>query len=112
MAAIAQAPPARPGARRRGRPRRHVAGGILWISVVAVLLAGIVAVNVALLRVNLRLDQIGRERDKLHADNATLSSQVSSASASARIQDLGVRDGLVPASTADTTYYDMAPRRR
>ena len=112
MAAIAQAPPARPGARPRGRPRRHVAGGIVWISVVAVLLAGIVAVNVALLRVNLRLDQLGRERDKLHADNAMLSSQVSSASASARIQDLGVRDGLVSASTADTTYYDMAYHRR
>lgn len=99
-----------PSRRRRPKPRRHVAGGVVWIGVVAVLLAGIVAVNVALLRVNLRLDQMGNERDKLHADNAMLSSQLSSALASARIQDLGVRDGLVQASPTGTTYFDMVSR--
>ena len=38
-------------------PRRRVAGGVVWIGVVAVLLAGVVALNVAVLRLNIRLDE-------------------------------------------------------
>ena len=53
-------------AQRRAEPRsrraadarpRSTLGGMLWIVVVAVLLAGVVAVNVAVLRLNVRLDK-------------------------------------------------------
>ena len=34
-----------------------MAGGVVWIGLVAVLLAGVVALNVAVLRLNVQLDQ-------------------------------------------------------
>ena len=52
---------------------------MLWIVLFAVLLAGVVAVNVAVLRLNLELDQVGRERSELKADIAAIRSEVSSA---------------------------------
>ena len=104
----------RPGTVRQPRPRArtssrpHVAGGIAWITALAVLLAGVVAVNVAVLRLNMQLDDLSRQRAKTSADNAALSSQLSSAHASAKIQQLArTRLGLVPASVGDTTYLDL-----
>ena len=52
----------------------------------AVLLAGVVAVNVAVLQLNVRLDELGRERVQLQGETKRLSSQLSSASANARIE--------------------------
>jgi cell division protein FtsL len=88
-----------------------VASGVAWIVLIALLLAGVVAMNVAVLRLNLRMDGLGRERAKLRADNAQLSSQVSSAAASNRIQDMAYRTlGLVPAQADQTTYVDLGAR--
>ena len=67
--------------RRRAKEQPRVAGGVVWIVLVGVLLTGVVAMNVAVLRLNLRLDSLGRERAKLRAGNADLSSQLSSAAA-------------------------------
>jgi cell division protein FtsL len=94
--------PRRPARRRATRPR--VAGGVVWIVVVAVLLGGVVAMNVAVLQLNLRLDDLSRQRAKLRADNAQLSSRLSSAAASAQIESLATSRGMVPASSAETTY--------
>ena len=44
-----------PGRRARTRPF----GGVVWIVILAVLLAGVVAVNVAVLQLNVRLDELG-----------------------------------------------------
>jgi hypothetical protein len=60
--------------------------------------------NVAVLQLNLRLDDLSRQRAKLRADNAALSSQLSSAAASAQIESLARARGMVPASSAETTY--------
>src|SRR6476469_1706611 len=79
-------------ARRRGaskKQRAHRArarGGILWIAVSGILLAGVVFVNVAVLRLNLALDGATADRVKLHAENAALQSELSSELASPRIQ--------------------------
>ena len=96
----------------RTRPRRRgIAGGVLSIAVVAVLLAGVVALNVAVLRLNVRLDEQGARRSKLRADNAALSSQLSSAASSPRIQSLAQsRLGLVIADPALTQYVDLGHR--
>ena len=112
--AAASAPPVppRPRPRRRQRSQRRVASGVVWIAVVTVLLGGIVALNVAVLRLNIRLDQLGQDRAKLRADNAALASQLSSAAASPRIQNLArLRLGLVPADPATTTYVDVSRAR-
>jgi cell division protein FtsL len=100
----------RPRTRARvlAKPRKRVAGGALTIAISAILLAGVVALNVAVLRLNLRLDDLGRTRATLRAENAALSSQISSAAASAAIQaQAGKQLGLVPASPDQTTYIHL-----
>jgi cell division protein FtsL len=104
------APRQRPRPRAERRPR--VAGGVIWIAVIGALLAGIVFMNVAVLRLNLRLDQLGRDRTRLRADNAQLQSQLSSAQAAARIQALAQKKlGVQPALAQDTTYVKLNPKR-
>nr|MBA2384192.1 cell division protein FtsL [Actinomycetota bacterium] len=88
-------------------------GGVVWIVVLAVFLAGVVAVNVAVLQLNVRLDELGRERVQLRADTARLRSQLSSAAAAARIESLArTRLGLVRADTAAASYVQLAAQRR
>ena len=60
------------------RPRGRARSGIAWIAVGGILLAGVVFVNVAVLRLNLSLDKTTQQRTKLHAGNARLASQLSS----------------------------------
>jgi cell division protein FtsL len=82
------------------------------IVVVAVLLAGVVALNVGVLRLNLRLDDLSSERAKLRADNAVLAAQLSSAADSLRIQSLASSKlGFVRADPAHLTYVSIAPGR-
>jgi cell division protein FtsL len=89
---------------------RRVTGGVFWIGIVATLLAGVVATNVAVLRLNMKLDSLGRERADLRAQNAELSSQLSSAASAPRIQRLAAkRLGLVQASTDQMHYFNLQP---
>jgi cell division protein FtsL len=88
--------------------RRRVAGGVVWIVVVALLLAGVVAVNVAVLRLNLRMDDLNRQRAQLRSDNEALSSKLASASSVGRTELLARQQlGLVPADPASTLYIDL-----
>ena len=100
---------ARPGPAPRAvkRPRR-VAGGVVWIGVVAALLAGVVALNVAVLRLNMKLDHLAQERSNLRAENAALSVQLSSQASAPRIQQLAAkRLGYVQATPDQTTYVTL-----
>jgi cell division protein FtsL len=102
-----------PGTRSAVRAKVRPFGGVVWIVVLAVLLAGIVAVNVAVLQLNVRLDELGRERIQLRADTNRLSSQLSSASANARIEaEARTKLGLVPADPELTFHVQLAPARR
>ncbi|MBA3244838.1 MAG: cell division protein FtsL [Actinobacteria bacterium] len=104
-------PRRKPATRPVARPRAF--GGVLWIVVLGALLGGVVAVNVAVLQLNVRLDELGRERIQLRADNARLSSQLSSAAAAARIEaQARQRLGLVPADPNTTAYVQLAPTPR
>jgi cell division protein FtsL len=88
--------------------RKPFAGGVMWIVVVGALLAGIVAVNVLVLQLNVQLDRLGRERAQLKADNAMLRSQLSSASASIRIEQMAtIKLGLQAADPLTTTYVRL-----
>ena len=78
---------------------------MLWIVLFALLLAGVVAVNVAVLRLNLQLDGQSRERRELEADVSRLRSELSTASATARIERLATTElGLVQADPEETVY--------
>ena len=110
-AAVAEplAPP-RPRARPKARTKRRARArsGILWIAFSGVLLAGVVFVNVAVLRLNLQLDKATQQRSKLRAENAALQSELSSRLASPRIQALARhRGGLVPADPSTIGYVDL-----
>ncbi|HVP74844.1 MAG TPA: hypothetical protein VMS63_02390 [Gaiellaceae bacterium] len=96
-----------PAARRRASGRR-LTGGIVWISVFALLLAGVVALNVAVLRVNVGVTKLDKQEQQLQAQNAALASQASSAGASLKIEATARRLGLVPAP--DTSYIDLGSR--
>jgi len=114
-ARVTAEPAALPRTRKRAAPRpiarTRTFGGVLWIVVFGALLAGVVAVNVAVLQLNVQLDDLNRERFQLRADNAGLSSQISSAGADARIESQARnRLGLEPAQT--TEFIDLAPAER
>ena len=103
---------ARSGARpkRRATAQRRTAGGAVWIVVMGVLLAGVVALNVAVLRLNLQFDQLARERDQLRAEKAELASDLATRAASPRTSSLARRQlGYVSADPATTTYLDLGP---
>ena len=109
-----QVAPQRPRPKPRTTPKRRARtrpfGGVVWIVVLAVLLAGVVAVNVAVLQLNVRLDELGRERIELQGETKRLSSQLSSASANARIESQArSRLGLERADPALTFHVQLAP---
>jgi cell division protein FtsL len=81
--------------------------------VLAVLLAGVVAVNVAVLQLNVRLDELGRERIQLQGETNRLSSQLSSASANAQIESRArAKLGLVRADPELTFHVQLAPPKQ
>jgi cell division protein FtsL len=100
-------PQAQPKARAKARQRR-ARSGILWIAISGILLAGVVFVNVAVLRLNLELDDATQQRSKLHAQTAALQSELSSRLASPRIQNLAHgKYGLVPADPSTIGYVTL-----
>ncbi len=110
MSAIAQ--DARAGhVRTRSAARRRrwaLGGGVVWIVLVALLLAGVVAVNVTVLRLNLELDQVGRERTELRSDISRLRSELSTASATSRVDRLAQKElGLVKADPDEMTFVHL-----
>lgn len=105
----APAAPARRAPRTRASGRR-VTGGIVWISLFAVLLTGIVAVNVAVLRTNMHVSRLDKQELQLRAENQALASLVSSAASARRIESTAQKLGLVPAPATDTSYLDLGQK--
>lgn len=98
-------PRRRPAAQRRRARQARARGGILWIAISGILLAGVVFVNVAVLRLNLALDGANADRVKLRAENAALQSELSSKLRSAAIQAQASRRlGLQYQDPSDYAY--------
>ena len=96
--------------RAQTRPRL-LAGGVFGIVLFGALLAGVVAVNVAVLRLNLELDGVSRERTELKADLANVRAGISSAAATARIEQAARDDlGLVQADPDEMIYVTLGPK--
>ena len=108
MSTVAQTAQAGRARTRTSRRPWLFAGGVVWIVLFAALLAGVVAVNVTVLRLNIQLDQVGRERTEIRGDISRLRSELSSASATARIERLAQKElGLVPADHDETIYLRL-----
>jgi len=99
----------RPRTRTRKKSQPRARGGIVWIVVSGILLAGVVFVNVAVLQLNLSLDSTNSQRTKLIAQNAALQSQYSALVASQRIQQQAVRQlGLQYSDPSTYGYVNLA----
>jgi cell division protein FtsL len=84
---------------------------VLWIVVVATLLAGIVALNVAVLRLSVQVQRLDAERDELASKQDSLQAQLSTAAAGGRVEKAAVqRLGLV--APESTTYVELKRPRR
>jgi hypothetical protein len=103
------AAPAR--SRSRARPQgRRLTGGIVWISLFAVLLTGVVALNVAVLRTNMHVSRLDQQELQLRAENQALASDLSQAVSARRIESTAQKLGLVPAPSTDTSYLDLGQK--
>ena len=81
---------------------------MLWIVVFAALLAGVVAVNVAVLRLNLELDRVTSENTQLKADIADERSQLSNKAATYQIERVAKKElGLTQADPNQTTFVRL-----
>lgn len=111
MSAVADIPTADGADRGRSRRgTRHVTGGVLWIAMIGVLLAGVVALNVVVLQLNVAYDELGSERIELQADIARLRSQLSSTAATARVERVAREEiGLVESDPATSIYVRLTP---
>ena len=101
--------PARPVPSRRRHARRRVRAHILWMSLFATLLAGVVAVNVAVLRAHVAVTRLDQQRAQLQAQNQALASELSAASSAPRVEAAARRLGMVQATSADASYLDLTP---
>lgn len=104
--------PAAPVRSRRRNARRRVRAPILWMSLFAALLAGVVAINVAVLRAHVAVTQLDGQRARLQAQNQLLASDLSAATSAPRIETAARRLGLVQAPAASLSYLDLAAHRR
>ncbi|MGH3009355.1 MAG: hypothetical protein ACRDLM_08130, partial [Gaiellaceae bacterium] len=90
------------------RPRRRhvhrVRAHIVWMVLFAVLLAGVVAVNVAVLRANVSVHQLDTEIAQKQSQIQALDSQLSAARSAPRVEAAARRLGLIQAPAADTGY--------
>ena len=106
--------PARPRPETRlHRPaaRPRLAGSVAWIGLVAALLAGIVAVNVTLLRLNMEGERLEDERQRLVARQDGLAAELSRAAAAGRIESIATEKlGFVRAD--ERTYLRLGPPER
>jgi cell division protein FtsL len=99
--------PARPVRSRRKLTQRRVRGHIVWMILFALLLFGVVAVNVAVLRAHVAVSKLDEQLAQLQARNQALASELSAASSAPRIETAAHRLGLVQAPGANTSYLDL-----
>ncbi|HEY2355243.1 MAG TPA: hypothetical protein VGH79_10145 [Gaiellaceae bacterium] len=94
---------------RRARNLR-VRAPLVYMVVLAVMLVGVVAVNVAVMRAHVSTNDLDTKIAQLQQGNAKLASQYASMTAAPRVAQEAAAAGLVPASGLVTTYLDMTRR--
>ena len=85
----------------------RVRASVVWMVVFAVLLVGVVALNVAVMRAHVSVNDLDAKITQLQNGNASLASQYSSATAAPRVEAAARRAGLIPAPSFDMQYTDM-----
>ena len=102
----------RPRPRTRAVPHRRLASGVVWIGLLAVLLTGIVALNVAVLQLNLQLDRLGQERSRLRTENDELRQKAAINAVPDTIRNSAKLEGYHPVNPLQTRYVDLEPETK
>jgi len=102
-----------PAVRSRRKPtQRRVRAHIVWMILFALLLSGVVAVNVAVLRAHVAVSRLDQQRAELQARNHALALELSAASSAPRIERAARQLGFVQASADATSYLDLTSSGR
>lgn len=92
---------------RGRRAQRSIRGGVFWIALLTFLLTGVVAVNVAALRQNMQLENLGNQRTQLIDQTQELRSRLSQASSPVNVERLARAQGLVLVAPDQTSYVRL-----
>jgi cell division protein FtsL len=84
-----------------------VRAGVVWIVLFASLLTGVVAVNVAVLRQNMQIENLDNQRTQLIDQTEELRSQLSQATSYPNVERLAKAQGLVLMEPNQTTYVRL-----
>jgi hypothetical protein len=108
-----QAPAPKPAPRRarRTRPRRLTAGGAAWVVVLAALLGGIVALNVATLRDSIEVNRLQAQARDLSDQNRLAQNRVTSLSSPVAIGFAAQKIGMRLADPNTTRYVGVPGTR-
>ena len=87
----------------------RMTSGRLWIGVLGMLLAGIVAVNVVTLSIAASAGHVDQNIQALSSENSLLSSRDARLSGSARIRHDAAAQGLMAASSDQVDYVQATP---
>jgi cell division protein FtsL len=101
---------AAPKAVRRSRPRRRrvTAGGLAWVAVLAALMFGIVALNVAALRSSIDVSRMRDRVQQLERQNGLLRNQTINLSNPYAIGRRARGYGMVPADAITTKHVRLS----
>jgi hypothetical protein len=89
-----------------------VAPGVLWVLLIAVLLGGIVALNVGALRNSIEASRVGGQVAALRSQNHALLSQVAGQSGFGLISQRASQLGMVLAQPAKRDFLRLHPGKR
>ena len=105
-----EAPRVVPRRRRSTRPRRITLGGAAWVVLLATLLGGIVALNVAALRDSIQVNKLQARAQQLANDNRLARNRVTSLSSPIAIGIAAQRLGMHQADPNSTHYLSLPAR--
>lgn len=100
---------AAPAKAQRRRRTVRVRASVVWMVLFALLLVGVVAVNVAVLRANVSVNDLDKQIAQRQQAIATMKSQYARDTAAPRVEAAARKAGLVPASCTGACYLDMLP---
>jgi hypothetical protein len=100
-------PRQRPQRRVEAAPQHRVASGVAWITVFGVLLAGVIAINVAGLQQRMKLNKLTQERAQLLSQIPDEAARLSTQRSDGRVGTAARRAGLVPAAPDQTSYLPL-----
>jgi len=103
-------PAPKPVSRSRPRRRRVTAGGLAWVAVLATLMFGIVALNVAALRGSIDVSRMRDHVQQLDQQNGLLRNQTISLSNPYAIGRRARGYGMVPADAISTKHVRLTTR--